>query len=329
MTSQSNSQSKQNFKAAAIVAIIALLGLNIFQFFRYNSLSQVSTQQEEELVDLEMVRAELEKEYYEAQSSLEELKSNNAELNELITAQQAELTDQKERITRLLRDSRSLAQARQDIAALKDQAAIYVDEINKLKEENEQLTAANVGLTEEREVLSSSLTSAQMENEQLQTARTALLTEKEELAKEKGALKVKVDEATMIPALKVDADGIFFKGQNNVRKTSRANKSEGLQICFDAGKNNLAEKGDEEFHFRVIDPIGETIAIENAGSGVFHNMVTNQNMRYSFTRTIEYTGEEEEFCFLWTPNAPLQKGTYEVEVYNKGFLAGKEAFKLR
>ena len=112
------SQSKQNFRAAAIVAIIALLGLNIVQFFSNRSLTKVNDQQESELVQLEQTRAELEKEYYQARSSLEELRSSNADLNELITSQQNELQEQKERISRLLRDSRALAKAKDEIATL-------------------------------------------------------------------------------------------------------------------------------------------------------------------------------------------------------------------
>jgi len=323
------SQSKQNFRAAAIVAIIALLGLNIFQFFSNRSLTQVNDEQEAELVDLEQARAELEKEYYQARSSLEELRSSNSELNELITSQQEELKDQKERISRLLRDSRALAKAKGDIAAMKEQAEIYVSEIKKLQEENAQLAASNENLNQENQTLSASLTSMREENDELNTARTALLTEKEEIAKERTALKVKVDEATVVPALNIDVDGVFYKDENNVRKTSRANKSEAIQVCFETGMNDLASKGTETYHFRVIDPIGETVSVENAGSGIFYNQVTDQQMRYSFTRTIDYNKEEEELCFIWNPSIPMQKGSYEVEIYNKGFLAGKETFKLR
>lgn len=323
------SQSRQNFRAAAIVAIIALLGLNIFQFFSNRSLSKVNEDQETELVTLEQARAELEKEYYQARSSLEELKSSNSELNELIGSQQEELKEQKERISRLLRDSRALAKAKDEIAAMKDQAEIYVSEIKKLKEENAQLAQANESLNEENQNLSTTLTTVREENDELNTAKNALLTEKEVLSKEKSALKTKVDEATVVPAMSLEVDGIFYKDVNSIRKTSRANKSEAIQVCFETGINELTEKGTETFHFRVIDPIGETISVENAGSGVFYNLVTDQQMRYSFTRSIDYNRDEVENCFVWNPNIPLQSGTYEIEVYNKGFLAGKETFKLR
>lgn len=324
-----NSQSRQNFRAAAIVAIIALLGLNIFQFFSNRSLTKINNEQESELVDLEQTRAELEKEYYQARSSLEELRSNNSELNELITAQQEELKEQKERISRLLRDSKALAKAKDEISTLKDQAAIYVGEIKKLQEENAELTAANASLNQENQSLSTSLTSARQENDELQSAKKNLMTEKEVLTKEKTALKAKVDEATVVPAMKVAVDGVFYKDENAVRKTTRANKSEAIQVCLETGINELTEKGAETFHFRVIDPIGETISVESAGSGVFYNMVTDQQMRYSFSRTLDYAREEVENCFIWNPAIPLPKGTYEVEIYNKGFLAGKETFRLR
>ena len=323
------SQSKQNFRAAAIVAIIALLGLNIVQFFSNRSLTMVNDQQESELVQLEQTRAELEKEYYQARSSLEELRSTNTDLNDLISSQQNELQEQKERISRLLRDSRSLAKARDEIATLKDQAAIYVEEIKKLQEENEALMASNESLNQENQSLSSSLTTARQRNNELESTTRSLEDEKKKLSRENEALAEKVDEATVVNALDVDVDGIFYKGENRVRKTSRANKSEAIQVCFKTAVNELTDKGDEQYYFRMIDPLGETISVISAGSGVFYNRETGQQMRYSFARTIEYTQEENEVCVVWNPAIPFPKGTYEVEVYNKGFLAGKESVRLR
>lgn len=323
------SQSKQNFRAAAIVAIIALLGLNIVQFFSNRSLTMVNDQQESELVQLEQTRAELEKEYYQARSSLEELRSTNTDLNDLISSQQNELQEQKERISRLLRDSRSLAKARDEIATLKDQAAIYVEEIKKLQEENEALMASNESLNQENQSLSSSLTTARQRNNELESTTRSLEDEKKKLSRENEALAEKVDEATVVNALDVDVDGIFYKGENRVRKTSRANKSEAIQVCFKTAVNELTDKGDEQYYFRMIDPLGETISVASAGSGVFYNRETGQQMRYSFARTIEYTQEENEVCVVWNPAIPFPKGTYEVEVYNKGFLAGKESVRLR
>lgn len=323
------SQSKQNFRAAAIVAIIALLGLNIVQFFSNRSLTMVNDQQESELVQLEQTRAELEKEYYQARSSLEELRSTNTDLNDLISSQQNELQEQKERISRLLRDSRSLAKARDEIATLKDQAAIYVEEIKKLQEENEALMASNESLNQENQSLSSSLTTARQRNNELESTTRSLEDEKKKLSRENEALAEKVDEATVVNALDVDVDGIFYKGENRVRKTSRANKSEAIQVCFKTAVNELTDKGDEQYYFRMIDPLGETISVISAGSGVFYNRETGQQMRYSFARTIEYTQEENEVCVVWNPAIPFPKGTYEVEVYNKGFLAGKASFRLR
>jgi len=32
---------------------------------------------------------------------------------------------------------------------------------------------------------------------------------------------------------------------------------------------------------------------------------------------------------LWEPNTEFQQGEYKVEVYNKGFLAGKGSFELK
>ena len=45
---------------------------------------------------------------------------------------------------------------------------------------------------------------------------------------------------------------------------------------------------------------------------------------------IDYTQEEVATCYYWQPNNPnFSKGRYEVEVYNKGYLAGKGRLTLK
>jgi len=44
---------------------------------------------------------------------------------------------------------------------------------------------------------------------------------------------------------------------------------------------------------------------------------------------LDYNNEALQACFHWDPNVPFTKGNYEVEVFNKGYLAGSGTFNLK
>jgi len=102
------SKSKNNLAAWAIIAIIALIGLNGYQWFTNSQLQSQNTRQETELVELEKVQAGLEQDYNAALDGLEDMRGDNNELNSLIESQKAELKSQKEKINNLIWTKREL-----------------------------------------------------------------------------------------------------------------------------------------------------------------------------------------------------------------------------
>jgi len=87
--------------------------------------------------------------------------------------------------------------------------------------------------------------------------------------------------------------------------------------------------GNEAFYIRVINPIGETMAIEELGSGTLKLTKSKEQIRYTQRADIEYESNQENVCVVWEPNTQFSKGIYEVQVYNKGFLAGTGSFQLK
>ena len=101
-----------------------------------------------------------------------------------------------------------------------------------------------------------------------------------------------------------------------------------LKICFKANENPVTEEGNETFHIRIVSPQGETIAIEDLGSGILTNTESNEEIRYTKTKEVMYTGTDAMSCLSWQSAISMAKGLYAVEIYNKGYLAGKSSFKL-
>ncbi len=324
-----NSNKNQNTKALVIMAILGLLGLNVYQFVNNRNLRQDSLLKESELVELENAKSSLEKEYQQAINNLEDMKTNNEELNKIIDTQKEELRLQKDKIAALLKDSKNLSLARKELEAMRSKAADYVAEINKLKVENEKLAATNLKLTTDKEKLSKEIDSKSAENQRLTEAKNQLRIEKESLSRENTLLTSKINRASSITVEKIKAVGYKEREGKKPNDVSKAKDVDFLRICFKTGVNMNADAGQERFYIRVIDPVGSTLALENQGSGLMVNETTGSQMKYTTYIDTEYANDEKEVCSDWKNPNGFTAGTYQIEIFNKGYLVGTSRLKLK
>ena len=260
------------------------------------------------------------------------MKGNNQELNTLIDQQKLELKEKKDKIARAIRKTNAskaeLSQAREEMAQLKVQLDQYVAENNRLKEDNEVLTQANSQLTAEKANLETEVASQMTMNQEHVTARAALVSQQEALESVNTELSEKVTIASVVKVPMVEVTGWKIRKSGKAVKKKKAKSIDRIKVCFTASANLVVEEGIEKFYLRVIDPTGETLAIEDLGSGVLTSN-TNEDVRFTKAKELDYSNDDVEACMLWEPNVPFQKGDYQVEIYNKGFLSGKGAFKLK
>jgi len=327
MTSKSN----KNLATWAIIAIIALLGLNGYQWFVNSQISSENARQETELIELEKISAELDQDYQAALGSLEDMRGDNKELNDLIESQKKELTSQKDKINNLIWSKRELNKAREEIQNLSAQAANYIAELTQLREENALLASSNTQLRNQNETLNVQYQEVAQARAALQEESAVLAAEKERLATDNVTLSTKVDMANAIKINFMEVTGFKVKESGKRKKQKRAKNVDLLEVCFKTETNMVVSSGATKFQVRIIDPMGETIAVENAGSGVLTNKLDETKVRYTFEGLIEYNNEDTEGCVGWmvSESRSLSKGVYEVEMYNNGFPVGKGNFKLK
>ena len=103
-----------------------------------------------------------------------------------------------------------------------------------------------------------------------------------------------------------------------------------MKWCFDALENRVIEGGDETFYIRVIDPTGVAIATTSGGGGVL-KLTDGREVQYTTTTTAPFKNDMQNVCMTWDSkgNTTLAKGKYLIEIYNKGYLAGKSDFELK
>ncbi|MFT5168325.1 MAG: hypothetical protein ACI8P3_003567 [Saprospiraceae bacterium] len=324
-----SNDSKQKLTAVAAVVIVALLGLNAFLI--YNNMQHKSDNEalSVKLDEAKLLEAEIEKQYYDALTELESMRGKEENLNALIDQQKEELLAQKNKLAGSIRTKKDLKAAQDQLTNLRVQLDQYIVDINTLKEENEMLSEANSQLTEEKGVLQSEVSKERQMNSELVTAKSVLISEKETLESEKEKLDKTVYLASVIKVKNITGTGFKEKSNGKAKEKSFAKNVDYLQVCFDATQNEVTNHGLEQFFIRIVNPLGETLAIEDLGSGITTNTKTGEEIRYTKIKELDYNNEESKACFLWDPNTSFSKGNYEVEVYNKGYLAGAGTFKLK
>jgi predicted negative regulator of RcsB-dependent stress response len=318
----STSQSKQNFTAIAVALIIGLLGLNGYQWYANSKLNTTNETKETEMLELRKIQEELDQDYQTALESLEEMRGNNAQLNALIDTQKSELKAQKDKINNLIWSKKELDKARLEIKNLNASVAAYLADIQELQTKNKLLTEDNQQLTlrVEEEIKA---------KEEIIQDKNIIAEEKEKLAKSNTALGSKVDMANAIKINYMEVKGYELKKDNKLKEKSRAKDIDIIRICFLTETNMVTATGSKTFYVRIMNPMGETISYEDAGSGILTNKLDNSQIRYTTSGKIDYKNEDTNACIDWSLPEKLVKGDYKVEMYNNGFPVGKGQFKLK
>ena len=318
-----------NFKTVAIIALLSLLGLNIYQYMDGSSKSSTIDTQSAQLVESKKLSDDLDVQFKQAMADLDAQKTTNTELNQLIETQKADLEKQRSQISNLITVKKDYGSAKAQLAKLKDQVNVYLGEITELKKKNEELTASNTQLSKENQDLNTEVVTARSANQDLTAQKKAIEDEKSRIEEERKNLKKKVTKASAIAVSDVVVTGFKVRESGKESKKRNAENIDRLKICFKLLKNSVTEAGTETFNFRILNPQGEIIAVEDQGSGVVVNNDTNDQMRYTCAKEISYQNQEVSDCTVWNKNNPFTPGVYEIEVYNKGYLVGKSNFKLK
>jgi len=315
------SSNRNRYAIAGVIGFVMLVAIGFLAYSNVQK-SQRLDMAYSEINEAHTLQSELESSVNSAIAELETKKGENAEMNTLIEKQQQELEAKKSEISLLLKDKSQLQKARKEIAGMKSQLEGYLAQIEQMKAENEALTTSNQQLATEKEELSTNLQTKLEENSQLSEARAMLVSQNEELNK-----SVKVGSVVKVKDVKVE--GLKIRSNGKVKDKSSAKKVDQLKICFNTVTNEVVQPGNEEFFVRIINPRGETLAMEDLGSGMVTNEKTGEEVRFTQSASTAYNNDEQHLCLNWGPSGKFAAGKYTVEIYNKGYLAGTGGFELK
>ncbi len=322
--------SRQKLINVAVVIVIALLAINAFLLFNKYKQNQVIEEQKVELSEADQLRSELEKQYHRALNELEALRSDNEELNALIDQQKSDLSKRRREIEKMIGRGGELSLAKEEIGKLKLQISEYFSQIETLKAQVLALTDVRDSLSEDNLSLREDLDSAQLVNEALAFEKENLSVENRQLSLEKAQLAETVNLASVIKIGNISVTPLKVRSSGKAIKKTYAKNVDQLRVCFQTTSNELAANGKEYFLVRLISPVGETLAFDDQGAGVFISKKNGEEIRFSTIKEVNYSGTENEYCLIWNPNLlTFPEGKYKVEIYNKGHLAGTGNFELK
>ncbi len=322
-----NSNSK-NSTPIFVTVIVILLGISGYLALDRSNLADSNDQYRVMIDEAHEFSKDLELSYQNVSEQLDEMKGENVELNAMIEEQKTQLSQQKEKISKLMWKEGKYYEAKKEIAKLEEMGQQYIAEISKLKEENTLLADANVTLQENNKVLNQRVARTTEENEELIAQKTQLEDYNKELAKEKDFLSAKVNVASVVKVENIVGTGYKVNNKGDITKRKYAKYVDKVSVCFTTEANLVTDQEEEEFFLRIIDPLGETMVIEDLGSGILVNG-DGESIRYTNTATIDYDNANKQVCIDWSPSLRFAKGIYEVEIYNKGFKAGSGSFRLK
>ncbi len=309
-----------------LLFLIGLMGLNGYQWFTQNKLEKDFKQQAVEFNEVKVVTAQLDKDYETAIESLEEMRGNNVELNELIDKQKAELGEQKKKIKGLIWTRRELKKAKteiENISVLKDQ---YIAEVHQLRARISELASDNESLRNKNTELATTIESEKAASYKAIAAKDSLYANLNE--KNLGLAK-KVDMARAIKVNNIEVIGYKEKKSGKLRKRRKAKNIHVLRTCFNTETNIVTPKGTKNFKVRFIDPMGTTIYNEQLGSGVITEKLSQKDVQYTMSGDTEYENEGKQICIDYRPSNPLAKGVYKVEMFNNDYIVGTGEFILK
>lgn len=293
---------------AGIVVAVMVLGAAVWMAWSsHSALKQAENEKEQMQLEYEQMQLEndydaLNREFAEFENSRQFVMDDSVkrQLTEKyetarlqVEALQQELKNQKNK------SAAEIAKLKSEIDTLRKLLRHYVEEINRLNQENEALRTENAEIKEQNTRLNTRVEQTSRQNEQLSKRMTL-------------AERLNVTGLTLTPLNK--------KG----KKEKKVSKATQLMVTFTIPQNNSTPVGEKTIYMRIVSPSGQLLS----GGGTFS--FEGGQVECSAKKIIEYAGEEiGGVTIYWDVNTALTPGEYTVELFADNYRLVSSRFNLK
>ena len=288
-----------HLKLKAIIALLAILLIGSLIYI-FKLTSDAKTLQ----TTVTTVKSEKES----VLKDLADLKTNYDAAIAENTSMSDELIAERDKVVQLMAD---LKASKGDNASLQ----IFKTQYKAMEQKMQNLMQEVAVLKKQNQTLTTNLDSTTVVLEDNKKYNQVLVGQNEQLAK-----TVELGSKLSITNLKTASFKVRSSGKQIA--TDKASRTDMLKINFTVAENKIAKSADKTYYVQVIDSKNNVLGDKATIS--FGEI----SLTYSFTTTVKYENKTVEVSEQ-LPGKDFAKGTYFVNVFDKGELVSKSSFSLR
>lgn len=224
------------------------------------------------------------------------------------TTMSDELIAERDKVVKLMVD---LKASKGDNASLQK----YKTQYKAMEQKMQNLMQEVAVLKKQNQTLTTNLDSTTVVLEDNKKYNQVLVGQNEQLAK-----TVELGSKLSITNLKTASYKVRSSGKQIA--TDKASRTDMLKINFTVAENKIAKSGDKTYYVQVIDSKNNVLGDKATIS------FGETSLTYSFTTTVKYENKTVEVSEQ-LPGKDFAKGTYFVNVFDKGELVSKSSFSLK
>ena len=200
-------------------------------------------------------------------------------------------------------DKEKIKKLEAEITTLKDIAKHYLEEMTRLKAENDQIKAENAQQKQQIEELTQKNASVSETNAKLEKT---------------------VEQAKQLSVSSISVSGYNKEDAKKAEKEIKAKKVKVIGVNFTVAQNNTAAAGTRTFYIRIISPEGSVLP----GGPSF--TVGGETLTASASKDVDYKNEQATFAVYYNvSNTTLIAGDYKAEVYEGGKRLATSSFSVK
>lgn len=311
------------------LAAIVITGLIVFLIFNNIATNSDLIAAENTVTSLEQAKRQSDSLYQTYKSQLDIYKSENEHLYQQITGKEEELKVEYDKINRMISQAKRDEGMKKELEARLKELTEELERFRQLFKEQsiqiETLRKENAKLAQDKSQLADSLN-------QQKDVNAAITDQNQTLADQNSDLTQKVELASVLKVARVEAQAVKATNKGDDKGINYAKRTEKLKICFDVVQNEVAPQAQDAFFVRIIDPVGAPIIVESKGSGKMREAKGGKEIYFTMSKSFTYSTSMQFVCMEWDvlgSATTLIAGTYNFEVYNKGYLVGNTTLVLK
>jgi len=287
-------KSSSSLKAIIAVLAVLLVGSLIYIFKVTSDVTTVQTELKTTMTEKESVMKDLQA----LKTTYDVAISENTSMSD-------ELIQERDKVVNLMAD---LNKSKGDVSKFRTQFNSLQSNMKALMAENEGLKKQNTTLTTQRDSTVVVLVETKKNVE-------TLAGQNEELAKA-------VEKGSKLTVLNTTGSAFKLRNSGKQIETDKASRADVLRVRFTIAANQIAQSGDKTYQVQVIDSKNNVLGDKKT------EMFGDNTLTYSFATKVAYENKTVNVSED-LKGKDFAKGTYYINIFNKGELVSKTSFVLK